>query len=236
MSTTAPAPVEAPDAPQLPLDLFREVHKGLRRALFDTTTAIGAADLRSADERDAILDRVDALIALLHHHHAHEDTHIQPHLVGCDPALAAVVDEGHRETDEGILELEQDAHRLRLAAGEGAVVAGPDLYRRLALFTAHYLAHMALEEGGVMDALRSGRTDDELLAVEMGLRGAVPPPLMCDFIAVMVPAMNRAERASMLGGMHAGAPAEIFELFRASAEAALTQEAYAVLAGDIDIA
>ncbi len=43
---------------------------------------------------------------------------------------------------------------------------------------------------------------------------------MCVFIRYMVPAMNPAERLDMLGGMHAGAPPEIFEMFRAAAEAA----------------
>lgn len=236
--TTIETTLDSADAPAagLPFDLYREVHKGLRSALFGLTTTLGATDVADPAERSVAVERVAAVIALLHTHHGHEDAFIQPLLVRADPKLAAIVDAGHEETERDILELEQLAARLSGADGAAAVVAGHALYARTALFTAQYLAHMALEEGAVMDALRGAMSDDDLFAVEMELRGSVAPPTMCEFITVMVPAMNRSERAAMLGGMHAGAPAEVFELFRASAEACLAPDAYRTLAADIGIA
>jgi hypothetical protein len=41
--------------------------------------------------------------------------------------------------------------------------------------------------------------------------------------------MNLAERAGMLGDMHANAPADVFELFRSAAEAALSPAEYRTL-------
>ncbi|MGK2928978.1 MAG: hemerythrin domain-containing protein [Acidimicrobiales bacterium] len=236
MTITAPTATEAAHTPfPIPFDLYREVHKGLRLALFDLTTRLGAADFEAADERSAAVAHVHRVIALLHHHHGHEDLFFQPILEEHDPALAAIVAEGHDETDEDIARIEEESDRLAVLTGGHAVAVGLDLYRRLALFTAGYLTHMALEEGGVMTVLRAVMSDDDLLALEMELRGSVVPPVMCEFIDVMVPGMNRAERAAMLGGMRAGAPAEIFELFRARAEAALDADSYRVLAADIGI-
>jgi hypothetical protein len=54
---------------------------------------------------------------------------------------------------------------------------------------------------------------------------------MCRFIAAIMPALDPDERATILGGMHAGAPPEIFELFRAATEAALRPAEYEALAG-----
>jgi hypothetical protein len=73
---------------------------------------------------------------------------------------------------------------------------------------------MALEEGELMASLRDTMPVRELFDVDMRLRGAVAPDLMCRFITVMVPAMNPDERFSMLAGMQGGAPAEIFERSR----------------------
>jgi hypothetical protein len=39
-----------------------------------------------------------------------------------------------------------------------------------------------------------------------------------------------AERVDMLGGMHAGAPPEIFEMFRAAAQACLPADDYHAVA------
>ncbi len=232
--TTTEMPSDA--TVSLPFDLYREVHKGLRRALFDLTVHIGAADCADAVQRRTVAERTRALVANLHHHHRHEDLFIQPVLVAADPTLAAIVDAGHVETEDGITAIELQVERLERSSGGDAVTIGLDLYRRLALFTAEYLAHMDLEEGRVMEALREAVSDDDLIALEMELRGSVPPPTMCDFITMMIPAMNPDERVAMLGGMHLGAPAEIFELFRAAAQAALRAEDYQTLAARIGIA
>lgn len=223
-------------ATTLPFDLYREVHKGLRGMLFGLTTDLGAADFEDAGHRSAIVDDIRTAVALLHHHHRHEDLFIQPAIVDVDPGLAAVIDLGHVEVDEGIAVIEVETERLSLSSGMSAVATGLGLYRRVAQFTAQYIAHMAFEEGDVMEALRTAMTDDQLFALEMELRGSIAPPVMCDFIAIMVPAMNPTERMAMLGGMHLGAPAEIFELFRAAAESALGADDYQTLAAGIGIA
>lgn len=92
---------------------------------------------------------------------------------------------------------------------------------------------MALEEREVMAVLRNAMTLSELFEVDMTLRAAVPPSKMVAFIGVMAPAMNPSERTAMLGGMRAGARAEIFELFRAAAEAAIGPQNYAEVAARI---
>jgi hypothetical protein len=56
---------------------------------------------------------------------------------------------------------------------------------------------------------------------------------MCVFLRYMLPAMNPDERAAMLGGMKAGAPPEIFELFWSVAEDCLPAEALATVANRI---
>ncbi len=228
--------VDAFDASPLPYDFFREVHKGLRSALYRLTVAVGSADYRSATARNDVIDRVHATVELLHAHHGHEDAFIKPLLDRHAPVLAQIVDAGHQETECDLIEIELLTDRLVGATGGEAVVAGLALYHYLALFTARYVAHMALEEGEVMTTLRKAMAVSELFEIDMALRAAVPPDKMCAFIAVMMPAMNIEERTSMLGGMQAGAPPAIFELFRSAAEEALGADDYADVAVRLGLA
>src|SRR4051794_10491333 len=171
-TTTAPDPVDALRASPVPFDLFREVHKGLRLAMFDVTEVVGAAGCGDPAERAEIAGRVHALIALLHLHHGHEDSFVEPLLVAREPTLAHAVHAGHVEVDGLLDELARSADDLAVATDGVAVATNLDLYRKLALFTATYLAHMELEEGRVMAALREAMTLEELFHVEMTLRGA----------------------------------------------------------------
>ena len=215
------SPSEPVETSAAPYDFFREVHKGLRFALFTIVAEVGAADCERPDVRTHVATRVLDTVALLHAHHGHEDAFIAPLLERHQPRLRAIVDAGHAEIDAELLEIERLTERLADTEGSDAILATLDLYHYLALFTARYLAHMALEEGEVMGSLRDAMPVDDLFDVDMKLRAAVAPDLMCRFIAVMVPAMNPDERYSMLAGMQAGAPAELFERFRAAAFAAL---------------
>jgi hypothetical protein len=106
----------------------------------------------------------------------------------------------------------------------------PAFHLDLADFTADSLRHLRFEESQVMPALNRSMSNEELAVVTNQIRGSVPPPDMCRYIRYMVPAMNFAERLDMLGGMYAGAPPAVFEMFRDAAERALAAADYDAVA------
>jgi hypothetical protein len=218
------------EAAPLPYDFFREVHKGVRLALFQLTTDLGSIDGTDADQRAWAVQRVGEIVDLLHAHHHHEDEYIRPLLQAHDHSLSDLVDAGHDIVDRDLDEITRLAAEVAASGGDAAVAAVFTLYRFVAGFTSRYLSHMELEEGDVMTALRAALPVAELFGVDMDLRASVPPSTMCRFIAVMVPAMNPDERTAMLAGMRAGAPSEVFEVFRAAAEASLDAADYNVVA------
>lgn len=225
-ATTGLDPIEAIEASPIPYSMYREVHKGLRLAIFDLVTRVGSADYGDSESRIDTVRRVHELIAVLHAHHDHEDRFMQPLILTHAATLAPIIEEGHTEIEADLVQIELCTDRLEGSSGGDAVVTGLELYGRLSLLTASYLAHMGLEEGGVMAALLEATSIEELFAVDMALRSSVAPPTMCQFIAIMMPAMNVEERTNMLGGMKAGAPPEIFELFRSATETALKPDDY----------
>jgi hypothetical protein len=231
----APVPSDIEGSP-IPFDLYREVHKGLRHALFDLTVTVGRADCTAPAARREVVTKTRGVIALLHAHHGHEDAFIQPLVEAHAPRLAAIIEAGHIETERDLVEIEARLNRLSDVAEGDEIAAGLELYSFLALFTARYLAHMALEEGAVMSELRGALSLEELFSVEVAIRATIAPPLMVEFIGAMLPAMNVDERTNMLGGMKANAPSEVFDLFREAAESALPADDYAVVATRIGVA
>ena len=109
--------------------------------------------------------------------------------------------------------MEQEHHAIdcELKAVSASADAEPrTFYRTLARFISIYLAHMAVEEGAVSDALFAAYTDRDLMAIEGELVASIPPPKMGEFMILMLPAMNLDERCELLAGMRAGAPAEVY--------------------------
>ncbi len=215
-------------------DFYRQVHKGIRHALFHTTLRAGSLDVADSDAVDTFLEAHRSLLGLLRSHHRHEDDFVQPLLEEHAPELALAVGAQHGDVEEGMAVLEQREARLASAARSGRPGAALNLYLDLGRLTSAYLAHQLVEETQVMPALREAMPTDELVAVDLAIRGSLPPEEMAAWMTHMLPAMDVEERTEMLGGM-AMAPPEIFSLFRAAAQAALSADEWAQVAHRIGI-
>ena len=212
-NTTIDSPIEVP-----PIDLYREVHKGLRLALSELVQAAGsldATDAQCVEAFAALFADVDMMLVI---HHQHEDGGHLGELIArhLDAELVGSIHIAHDRSDAMLEELRQAIAALGTAGTDPA-----RLYDDLVAFVAAYLIHMNVEEQQVMPALRAAVDPDELFAITMEIRTSVPPPEMCVFLRFMLPGMTPEERAGTLGGMKAGAPPEIFEMFWAVAQRCL---------------
>ena len=227
---TAPLDLVEADA----FDLYRQIHKGIRQALFDVTMGAGRLDVADVDAVDAYLAAQESLLTLLHLHHHSEDTFVQPLVVEHAPALAEIIAADHGEVEAGMAVLEERARRLASGSRGGRPAVALNLYLDLSRFTSAYLAHQLVEETRVMPALRAAFSTDELVGVEMAVRSAVSPAELAMAVSYMLPAMNVEERTEMLAGMSM-APPEVFAGFRAVAEAALSPADWAQVAARIGL-
>ena len=62
-----------------------------------------------------------------------------------------------------------------------------------------------------MPALEGAIGVEAVVAIHQAIIGSIPPEDLASSLAVMLPAMNVDDRSELLGGMRAGAPAEVFE-------------------------
>jgi hypothetical protein len=195
------------------IDLYREVHKGLRKALFDVTVKTGNTDYADQQAVQDLTETIRGATALLFAHAEHEDGPIQPHIATHVPELADAIIVAHRDCEERLAKLELLIDQLTVADDDERSKIGKVLYLDLADFVACYLSHMAVEERQVMPVLAAALTFDELLATQIAVRSSIPPPQMVASLTFMLPAMNIDERTTMLGQMHTNVPADAFANF-----------------------
>jgi hypothetical protein len=193
------------------MDLYRDIHKGIRAELFAITSAAGSVDPADACGRLALADHVGAVAWVLESHREHEDAGILPAMIEHLPELAE-----HIEAEHPLLEARFGA--IVELAGETAAAAAPaeqrrlghQLYLELSEYTSTYLAHQLVEERVIMPALERAVGVDAVVEMHTAIVSSIPPDELAKSLAFMLPAMNLDDRTEMLGGMQASAPAEAF--------------------------
>ena len=160
------------------LDLYRDIHKGIRSELFAVTTEAGSLDPSQGIARAGLAAHVRDVVSLLVGHAEHEDAVIQPVLERELPDLAARIEVDH-ETLEGRMD------DLIVMAEEAAALDARDpgfrvhrVYLALASFTSAYLDHQDIEERVVMPALESAVGVEAVVGIHQAILAAIPPEEM----------------------------------------------------------
>jgi hypothetical protein len=209
------------------VDLYREIHKGLRHVLFDVTLRAGRVD---PDDDGQVLDLVGetrGVVGLLAAHHDYEEQPDFAELVAAHaPAAAGSVDEDHRVLAERLDWLASRADELAAAPPAARAVIAHAHYLELAAFTGAYLAHLDVEERVVMPALAAACDDAELGSTRAVALATVPPDIRATALAEMLPALAPAERIALVSEVLAGAPPEAVVGVRAIAAQVLSEAEY----------
>lgn len=210
IDTTTPLAVETAALELVEFDMYRDIHKGLRAALYGVTLQAGSTDPGDAHAIATVARRWNDTVALLVEHAEHEDEFVQPAIERHAPNLATVVAREHAVLEAQMALLEVLADRAAGASGAPARLLTHELYLGLASFTAAYSEHLAFEELEVNVELSKALGPEALLAIDQALVASIPPDRMAVALGLMLPAMNADDRAELLGGAQQGAPAEAF--------------------------
>jgi hypothetical protein len=242
-ATTDTATGRAPNQPAIEpgfglvaVDLYRDIHKGIRAELFAITTTAGSLDPTDRGDRRALADHVTSVAGVLESHAHHEDAFIDPALDEHFPALAERVRGDHDA-------LERRFTRIVDLAGALVQVDAADerrlahlIHLELAGFTSAYLVHQDLEEREIMPQLERRLGVEATLALHGSIVGSIPPDELARSLAFMLPAMNVLDRAEMLGGIRAAAPAAAFEAILGLARSVLCPADFTALSHRLEVA
>ena len=211
-------------------DIYVGIHKALRAMMMDTLLAVSRVDVQDAQELDAVCTRVMALADVCTQHVQHENDFIHPAMNARRKNSSNRIAGEHVEHLAEIAALRDAVAELSEASSgpmqERAVLA---LYRKLALFIGENFIHMDAEESDHNQVLWACFSDQELMALEERITASIPPAETMTVMRWMIPAMAPTERAALLRGMQAAAPAHVVGAVLDSVQPHLDQPAWSKL-------
>lgn len=208
-TTVSTRPSATHTAPRF--DMYAAIHKALRHFMTDTLHRVGRLDVDDAPETGRVLGQLDTLLTLCVDHVHNENRFVHTAIEARQPGGAGRTAEEHVEHLESIEALRAEGRALAAAAQAERSLLALRLYRHLALFVAENLQHMHFEETHNNAVLWACYSDAELFALHQQIVGSLPLDETLLVARWMIPATTPAERAAVVGGMKAGAPAPIFQ-------------------------
>ncbi len=146
-------------------EIYRNIHKALRRILYSTALALGSADFRDEKSMRESLEQLRETIAMLQEHAEHEEVFIHPLLESHVPGITKSFEENHAD-DERLFDQMRELGGQIETVGENdqRVALGNQLYRTFNTYTGDYLGHLSREDTELEQALWDHCTDQELRA------------------------------------------------------------------------
>jgi hypothetical protein len=185
-------------------DLFRNVHKGIRRALFAACTGLGRAEGDPAREAAARAALAEAL-HFVAHHGENEDLLLLPLLRERAPQIFAQLSRAHTALDEA-----------RAGLTENQAVF--PLYLAACAFTSQYLAHMDDEERLLEPAIHAVLSADEAIAFGRRSIERTAPADQRMMLGWMLPAITRLDADAILARLPPTLAAELRVLVESPAD------------------
>lgn len=182
-------------------DLYTNVHKGLRKALFETGYAIGRTDADNDAEFAALTDQCREVFHFLDEHGVNEDRYLLALLESKETGAAQHNLDEHHEIDAMVRRLEEELNRLNtLPQGERAPALRA-FYAQYNDFLSRYLLHMEVEETVVTRRFHELCTDEELAESTQQILRNTPPEDMRMMLTHIIPALSTPERLHLVQGV-----------------------------------
>lgn len=215
-------------------DFYRAIHKAVRLGHCRMLPSLGALDYRDRERTEAVLADLRNLLAVGRGHLEGENREIHAALEQRTPGASVHAADDHEEHERSFAEIEALIALIEQAPLSERGPIGQVLYRRYALFVAHDLEHMDIEETDLLSALHAAFTDDELKAMEGRIVAAVPPQKMTAVMALMAPALNHGERVELIAKLQKVMPEQAFEgLLTTAIRPALAAPDYSAVVGEL---
>ncbi|WP_028456146.1 hemerythrin domain-containing protein [Chitinilyticum litopenaei] len=192
-------------------DIYRKIHKALRMAMADIMVRVGHLDPQDTEAVEATCLRMLEFVNLCEHHLEKENAFIHPVLESKAAGASARIANEHHQHMSDFARLRELTRELSDAPALARTHVAHELYHELALFVAHNLVHMYIEETANNGVLWKYCTDGEILALEQELVASISPDAMQGVLRWMLPAISHDERCAIFAGMKQSAPKPVLD-------------------------
>jgi hemerythrin-like domain-containing protein len=229
-----PSTQEAVMQTQERTEVFINVHKGLRQALFGLGLMLGKADWDDHAEVFAVETDFKKLLHFLREHATNEDDFSFPLLESRSEGATQAEREEHRRLDAELNRLEADFILLKKNT-DNRWKNSYEFYRAFNRFLSGYLAHMEREEGFITETLYQHFTDEEIEKDIQKIIQRTSPADMGMMLGYMIPGMNPDERFKFISKLKKNAPPEVFGKVKGLAQNVLAEPDWKKLSEKLEL-
>lgn len=188
-------------------DIFTNVHKGIRKALFAACLALGRAGDDPAEDA-AARALLREVLRFISHHGENEDLLLLPLLAQHAPAIFQRIHASHERIHAALLALLTEVEQA----------PPPALYAQACEFLAVYLAHMHEEEHELEPAIRLALTPELLVGFGRQSVERTAPADQRMMLGWMLPAMTARDADAFLSRLPPPLAAELRPLANRQSE------------------
>ena len=215
-------------------DIYRVIHKALRACMNQSLDAVGSMDPQDDAERTAVVAQVREMLVISKGHLRKEDAFVHPAMEARSPGSSQPTTGDHAHHLHWFETLEASLTAFEQAEGEARATVAAALYRSLGLFVGENFAHMHVEETANNEVLWRTHSDAELMDMERAIVASLPAQEKFIALRWMLPAVNPAERADLLGNLRSNLPPPLFAGMVASLRQRLSDTHWKKLSAALD--
>jgi hypothetical protein len=201
------------------VNIFNQIHKGLRAALYETALLLQRTDFTNEKETEEVFAATREVLMLFDEHARKEDKYIFPAIQPFEPSLANSFEQDHEKDNSLSASLDHALDSFHyLPNDQEKLDAGKNINRDFAAFMSFNLDHMAREENMINQILWRYFDDAYILDIQKTIVRNTEPWHLDFFNKWMLRGNNDREIKAWLTAAQETAPTLVFNTLFKKAE------------------
>jgi hypothetical protein len=209
------------------VNIFNQIHKGLRAALYETAQFLQQADFSNEKETEEAVSKTKEVLMLFDEHAGKEDRYILPAIQPFEPSIVDSFEQEHEKDLSLSAALNHSLDSLHyLNTDQEKIEAGKNINREFVAFLCFNLEHMAREEDMINKILWRYFDDAYILGIQRTIVESTQPWHNDFFSKWMLRGTNNGEIEGWLKAVRTSAPTVVFNTLYTKAEQELPRQRF----------
>jgi len=208
------------------INIFNQIHKGLRALLYESSLLLQQTDFLDDQEMQTAVTRITMVADLFDDHAHHEDKFILPAIQEHEPSIVDAFEREHAMNIKLTRALKNCLQALQMASPVVRPEMANVLYKTFVQFMVFNLEHMSKEETILNKILWRYYSDGEILAIQKNILASLTPWSATNGSRWMMRGLNNPEIVGWLKSVEESAPEAAFQKLFAIAERELPERRF----------
>lgn len=208
------------------VNIFNQIHKGLRALLYETSLLLQQTDFSDEAEMKDAINRVRLVADVFDDHAHHEDEFILPAIQEYEPSIVDAFEQEHEIDGRLTRALKDSLQAVQLASPLVRPEMANELSKTFIHFMVFNLEHMSKEESILNKILWRYYSDEQILAIQKNILASLSPWSAATGSRWMMRGLNNSEIVRWLRSVEESAPEAVFQKLFATAEKELPEQRF----------